>query len=120
MAPSMAQITEAVCEVFDVSKSELMSSRRDQRACIPRMAAYKICRDITGWSYPRIGRHFGRDHTSVISGVRRCASIKDPDFHDKIDRAHIIAMRKAGVVLFKSQQQTPMFKTTRKQVKDKQ
>lgn len=33
-----------------------------------RQAAYWCCRQLTGYSYPELGRLFGRDHTTVMHG----------------------------------------------------
>lgn len=36
-----------------------------------RFAAFAAAREIVGASYPRIGQVFGKDHTTVIWGVKR-------------------------------------------------
>jgi hypothetical protein len=59
----------------------------------------RLARDLTSQSYHRIGRAFGdRDHSSVISAVRRAAerSLNDPDFADRVIRSkNIIKNRPA-------------------------
>ena len=39
-----------------------------------RQDAMRRIREALGYSYPRIGRFFGRDHTTVVHGVRASAA----------------------------------------------
>lgn len=41
-----------------------------------------LSRELTGASYPLLGREFGRDHTSVLNAVRRDRELvhRDPAY----------------------------------------
>src|SRR5437762_1681566 len=46
--------------------AELKSKKRTQRVAFCRQVAMYLCRKITSNSFPNIGEHFGRDHSTVI------------------------------------------------------
>lgn len=48
---------------------ELISPRRFAHLVRARQRAMWRIRQATGWSYPKIGRLFGRDHTTVMHAV---------------------------------------------------
>jgi chromosomal replication initiator protein len=71
---SASEIQNAVCEHFDLSACDLLSSSRTARVAWPRQLAMYLARELTGQSLPTIGREFGgRDHTTVLYACRRAA-----------------------------------------------
>lgn len=70
------------CELFDVHPRDLMGPARFHFVTYPRFAAYKALK-MRGWSYSHIGRFMGRDHSTVIHGVRRADYIASRDAHFK-------------------------------------
>jgi len=69
---SVAEIQAAACKHFGLSSEELLSSTRISRVAWPRQVAMYLARELTGESFPAIGRHFGgRDHTTVLHACRR-------------------------------------------------
>lgn len=52
--------------LFRLSPGALSSERRTSRVAMARMIAYYLCR-TAGGSFPVIGRHLGRDHSSAIT-----------------------------------------------------
>jgi chromosomal replication initiator protein len=67
-----AEIQTAVCDHFDLSAADLLSSSRVARVAWPRQLAMYLARELTGQSLPTIGREFGgRDHTTVLYACRR-------------------------------------------------
>jgi len=68
---SVEDIQRAVCEYFSLRLSDLKSKRRTRTVAFPRMLAMYICRDRLGTSYPELGRGFDKDHTTVLSAVRK-------------------------------------------------
>jgi chromosomal replication initiation ATPase DnaA len=81
---SVREVQDAVCAVFEVRRSAMISPLRDPRVAIPRHVAYFLCGELTGLSWPVIGRQFGgRDHTSALRGARKIRN--DPArFQEKI------------------------------------
>ncbi len=66
----MRSIVEAVAARFNLSLDALMAPTRSaQPTALARQEAYRQCR-AAGASLPKIGRFFGRDHTTVLHGIR--------------------------------------------------
>lgn len=65
-------IQKVVSRHFNVSKSDLLSSRRTRTIVRPRQIAMFLSKAMTPRSLPEIGRRFGgRDHTTVLHAVRK-------------------------------------------------
>ena len=65
-------IQKVVSRHFNVSKSDLLSSRRTRTIVRPRQIAMYLSKIMTPRSLPEIGRRFGgRDHTTVLHAVRK-------------------------------------------------
>jgi len=54
-----------------VPLDRVMGRCRLARVSYARHHAMAVIRWSSGLSFPEIGRYFGRDHTTVIAGVRR-------------------------------------------------
>jgi chromosomal replication initiator protein len=69
---SVEDIQRAVCSHFRLSSSELLSKDRHKTIAFARQVAMYLCRQRLKCSFPELGRAFGnRDHTTVMSAVRR-------------------------------------------------
>ena len=67
------RIMREVCEKHGLTKAELLSARRDVTIVAARQEAmYRMSKE-TSMSMPAIGMRLGRDHTTVIYGVRKHA-----------------------------------------------
>lgn len=79
-------IQAAVARAWDLSIEEVRGRTRIPYVDGARVAAYWIARHATGMSYPQIGRQFGRDHTTILSGVRRADALRrsDQDFAENL------------------------------------
>jgi chromosomal replication initiator protein len=64
--PDIEAIQRVVSDCFHISLSDLKSKKRTQRVAFCRQVAMYLCRKITSNSFPSIGEHFGRDHSTVI------------------------------------------------------
>jgi chromosomal replication initiator protein len=72
MPGPIAKIQETVAAEFGVTMLELLSPRRPKRLVQARMMSMTLARELTGASYPLIGRtHGDRDHTTSLNAVRR-------------------------------------------------
>lgn len=77
---SVDQIQKAVAQYFDLRVAELLSRRRTRAIAVPRQIAMYLAKEMTTRSYPDLARRFGgRDHTTVIHGVRRIATLIEAD-----------------------------------------
>ena len=66
----MEQITARVAGEFKMMTSELRGSNRTRNLQLPRRIIWCELKD-RGYSFPQIGRFFGRDHSSIQHGVRK-------------------------------------------------
>ena len=58
----------------------MSSSRRSINIARPRQIAMYLCKALTSYSYPEIGKAFGnKDHTTVIHAVKKIESILEID-----------------------------------------
>ena len=65
-------IQRVVARHYNVSKADLLSSRRTRTIVRPRQIAMYLAKMLTPRSLPEIGRRFGgRDHTTVLHAVRK-------------------------------------------------
>ena len=60
------RIQRRVSEFFHIELADLTSKKRTQRIAFCRQVAMYLCRKMTDSSFPAIGEHFGRDHSTVI------------------------------------------------------
>ena len=83
----ISPIVEAVAEVFDVTTYDLHSASRQKPHCRARFACYMLASVGRKLSLTKIGKHIGRDHTSVMHGVRRARDLyeHDADWRAKYD-----------------------------------
>lgn len=79
------EIQKTVAEHFSLKQADLLSERRTRSVARPRQMAMYLCKQHTTRSYPDIGRRFGgRDHTTVLHGVRKIEELMAQD--DQIAR----------------------------------
>ena len=79
------EIQKTVAEHFNLKQADLLSERRTRAIARPRQIAMYLCKQHTTRSYPDIGRRFGgRDHTTVLHGVRKIEELMPKD--DQIAR----------------------------------
>lgn len=87
--PRIVAMIRACAAVWEVPVETIHSVRRDRRYAWPRQAAMYLARELGHHSLPRIGRAFGRDHTTVFHAVRavaaRCQA--DPEFAAMVEAA---------------------------------
>lgn len=89
---SVEDIQRAVCGHFRLTSAELLSKDRHKSIAFARQVAMYLCRQRLKCSFPELGRAFGnRDHTTVMSAVRRVEALRarDPQVN-----AHLEAIEK--------------------------
>ncbi|MBN9580820.1 MAG: chromosomal replication initiator protein DnaA [Afipia sp.] len=81
-------IQRVVARQYNVSRSDLLSSRRTANVVRPRQVAMYLAKTLTLRSLPEIGRRFGgRDHTTVLHAVRKIEALvaKDISLSDEVE-----------------------------------
>lgn len=79
--PSISAIEQAVCAHMKVTPEELRGQSRQRRFARPRQVAMTLYVEMAGKSLPYVGKHFGRDHTTVLHAQRRIAEIVAEKLH---------------------------------------
>jgi len=64
--PDIDSIQKTVADFFHIRLADLKSKKRTQHIAFCRQVAMYLCRKLTDASFPTIGEHFGRDHSTVI------------------------------------------------------
>jgi chromosomal replication initiator protein len=81
-------IQKLVANHYNVSRADILSSRRTANVVRPRQIAMYLSKVLTLRSLPEIGRRFGgRDHTTVLHAVRKIEELagRDGMLLDEID-----------------------------------
>jgi chromosomal replication initiator protein len=69
---TIESIQREVAAYFDVKLHDLKGPKRHRAVAHPRMVAMFLARKLTNMSFPEIGSRFGgKDHSTVISAVRK-------------------------------------------------
>jgi chromosomal replication initiator protein len=66
LRPGIEGIQKTVADFFHIRLTDLKSKKRTQHIAFCRQVAMYLCRKLTDNSFPVIGEHFGRDHSTVI------------------------------------------------------
>ena len=77
---SVEEIQRRVAEHYNIRLSDMIGPKRLRNFARPRQVAMFLCKQLTSRSLPEIGRRFGgRDHTTVMHGVRRIEELRASD-----------------------------------------
>ena len=77
---TVEQVITAVCSYYNVTNEALCGTSRSRTVSLPRQIAMYLARTETEASLPQIGTHMGnRDHTTILYGVDKIASLMETD-----------------------------------------
>ena len=77
---SLEEIKRKVADHYNIRLSDMVGPKRTRCYARPRQVAMYLCKQLTSRSLPEIGRSFGgRDHTTVMHGVRRIDELRLQD-----------------------------------------
>ncbi|MEL6562943.1 MAG: chromosomal replication initiator protein DnaA [Pseudomonadota bacterium] len=77
---TVEEIQRKVSEHYNIRLSDMIGPKRLRSYARPRQVAMYLCKQLTTRSLPEIGRRFGgRDHTTVMHGVRRIEELRQSD-----------------------------------------
>lgn len=85
---TVEDIQKKVAEHFDIRLTDILSPRRSRTVARPRQIAMYLCKTLTPYSLPDIGRKFnGRDHTTILHGIRKVEELmgSDPDVRNAVE-----------------------------------
>lgn len=72
-------IRDAVADYFQLSQGELSGKKRSRNVALPRQIAMYLSRELTDEPLQRIGQVYEKDHSTVMHGVDKIASLVDTD-----------------------------------------
>jgi chromosomal replication initiator protein len=94
---SVEDIQRVVCHYFKLRSTDLLSKDRHKSVAFARHVAMYLCKQRLKCSFPELGRAFGnRDHTTVMSAVRKIESLRGESAEIRADLEAI--ERKLGSV----------------------
>lgn len=74
---TVEEIQRKVSEHYNIRLSEMIGPKRVRTIARPRQIAMYLAKQLTSRSLPEIGRRFGgRDHTTVMHGVRKIEELR--------------------------------------------
>jgi chromosomal replication initiator protein len=77
---SIEEIQRKVSDHYNIRLSDMVGPKRLRSYARPRQVAMYLSKKLTSRSLPEIGRRFGgRDHTTVMHGVKRIEELKQSD-----------------------------------------
>ena len=90
---SIDSIQKKVSSYYNLSLSDMKSSKRSINIARPRQIAMFLCKELTSYSYPEIGKVFGgKDHTTVMHAVKKIQYMLEIDQRLK---THISELKEA-------------------------
>jgi len=67
---SIEDVLKSVANFFNVKISDIKGNRRHRSISRPRQIAMYLCRTYLNSTYPDIGNHLNKDHSTAISAIR--------------------------------------------------
>lgn len=65
------KILKTIANTFGIKTEDILGKAQNKECALPRQIAMFLCREKLGLPYPQIGRLFSRDHSTVMSSVKR-------------------------------------------------
>ncbi len=87
--PTLTAIQDAVCAVYGVARSDLLSPSRSERIVRARQMAMYLARELTSLSLAEISRGFDRDHSTVAHAIRAVEAKLEPGSETSL-RVHTV------------------------------
>jgi len=77
---TIEEIQRKVAEHYNIRLADMIGPKRVRTLARPRQVAMYLSKELTSRSLPEIGRRFGgRDHTTIIHGVRKVEELMSGD-----------------------------------------
>lgn len=80
-------IQQIVAEHYGCKLTDMAGHRRARIVSVPRMVAMYLCRKLTNTSFNTLGFIFNKDHTTIMSGIKRVTAMmeKSGPFKDDVE-----------------------------------
>lgn len=99
-AVRIEHVIAAVTSLAGYKRSEIVGPRRPRELARWRMSAMFVARELTGYSLPRLGHVFRRDHTTILWAYRRVGKRMqaDPVLAAEVQQVRAVALAQAWAV----------------------
>jgi hypothetical protein len=80
------RIQDEVCRRYNMTRPILLGPSRRAQYVQARFIAFHLCRQLLGLSLPYIGHRFNRDHSTVLSGLKKIGRLlrMQPDLAQEV------------------------------------
>jgi chromosomal replication initiator protein len=69
---TLEKLQRKVADYFEITREEILSSRRDRKFSFPRQIAFYLAKKLTTKSYAEIGKEFGnKNHATVLFAYKK-------------------------------------------------
>jgi chromosomal replication initiation ATPase DnaA len=75
----LREVLRCVAQAYLLSVSAITGRDRFKNIAEARLVTYWLLRTLCNLSFPEIGKVLQKDHTSAISGVRKCIAVRERD-----------------------------------------
>lgn len=75
-------IIKAVAEDYGITTEDILGKSQSRECALPRQVAMYICREELGLPYVKIGDIFSRDHSTVMSSIKRVKKLAQDEKSD--------------------------------------
>ncbi|MDJ0652405.1 MAG: chromosomal replication initiator protein DnaA [Simkaniaceae bacterium] len=65
------KILKTVANIFGIKIEDILGKAQNKECALPRQIAMYLCREKLKFPYPKIGRVFSRNHSTVMTSVKR-------------------------------------------------
>ena len=89
-------IIEACAKFYNVKKEDIFSEKRTKDVAFARQVSIYIIREITNFSFPKIGSFFGKDHATAIYAIKQVTKAMENDIGIKVNIEGLINDIKAS------------------------
>lgn len=74
------KVLEVCSQYYEVGLKDILGTKRDREIVVPRQVAMYVMRQELNISFPKIAQSLGgRDHTTIMHGVRKIQKLKSSD-----------------------------------------
>ena len=92
----ITRATDEAAKVFEVPQREILSRIRVPSVTRARLALYAAIYDACQTSYSEIGWRLGRDHSTLVYGVKRAREMAADDAEFALALARVCAVTRYG------------------------
>lgn len=87
------KVIQQVAEQYGIRVEDIMGSAKSRDCVLPRQLAMHLCRSLLKLPYTKIGDHFGRDHSTVMSSIKQIQKEIDAQNGDLLSSLHAISKK---------------------------